>query len=291
VQYREVTAFRAEDARLASVYRECLDASLRRLDLAFAAFFRRLKRGERPGFPRFRSKSRWQTLVFPHGNRALKLDERQAKVTIPGIGSVRLRKGRDVPPFGRAMLTRRAGRWFANFECERTIQPPPPTGLTVGIDRGVVALIATSDGEVVSLPPSLEERRLRVRVAQKRLSRRKRGSGRRRQARRHLAYAHERLASARRDLAHKLSRSIVDRCDMIWTRALERAGDDPFVARNDPRARFQCSGQDRLEPGNLTCRLVDLENHARGEGCKRRSHGRRGRREEYVARVFLVRRD
>src|ERR1700676_5264307 len=59
-QYAEITALRAEDARIAACYRECQDAALHRLDLAFAAFFRRLGTGDAPGYPRFRAAARWK---------------------------------------------------------------------------------------------------------------------------------------------------------------------------------------------------------------------------------------
>ncbi len=219
MQYAELTALRSPaeriDSRLVSVYRECEDATLRRLDLAMQAFFRRVKRGEKAGYPRFRSRSRWQMLQFPHGDRALRLNELQTKVTVPGVGIVRLRKGRSVPPFGRAMISVRAGRWYATFECERGVCPLEKTGRKVGVDRGIVAVVATSDGELIALPKNMSRHRAKVRVAQKRVSRRVRGSLRRGKARLLLARAHEAAASARRDFLHKLSRSIVNRYDTI----------------------------------------------------------------------------
>jgi len=219
MQYAELTALRSPaeriDSRLSSVYRECEDATLRRLDLAMKAFFRRVKRGEKAGYPRFRSRSRWQTLQFPHGDRALRLNELQTKVTVPSVGVVRLRKGRRVWAFGRAMISLRAGRWYATFECERDACPLEKTGRRVGIDRGVVAVVATSDGELIALPDNMERHRAKVRVAQKRLSRCARGSRRRGKARLLLARAHEVAASARRDFLHKLSRRIADRYDVI----------------------------------------------------------------------------
>jgi putative transposase len=83
-QYAEITALRGEDARLAAVYREVEDAVLHRFKLAFAAFFRRVKRGETPGYPRFKSRARWKQIEFPHGNRALKFNAAQTKVVVPG---------------------------------------------------------------------------------------------------------------------------------------------------------------------------------------------------------------
>jgi len=92
-QYAELTELRREDARIAAVYRECEDAVLHRLELAMAAFFRRIKRGENPGYPRFKPSARWRQLEFPHGDRALKLNAAQDAARIPGVGSVKLRKG------------------------------------------------------------------------------------------------------------------------------------------------------------------------------------------------------
>jgi IS605 OrfB family transposase len=79
-QYAEITDLRASEPRFAAVYRECLDAALRRGDLAFAAFFRRIKAGEKPGYPRFKPARRWNQLEFPHGNRALRLNAGQRRV-------------------------------------------------------------------------------------------------------------------------------------------------------------------------------------------------------------------
>jgi putative transposase len=109
MQYAEITALRAEDGRFAAVYRECQDAVLHRLDLGFAAFFRRVKNCETAGYPRFKAKVRWKQLEFPHGDRALKLDKGQQRVRIPGVGAVRLRKGRPIPAYGRAFVVRRTG--------------------------------------------------------------------------------------------------------------------------------------------------------------------------------------
>jgi putative transposase len=92
MQYAEITALRTEDGRLRAVYRESEDAVLHRLDLAMTAFFRRCKRGETAGYPRFKSWRRRLQLEFPHGDRALRFDQAQQRVSIPGVGAVKLRK-------------------------------------------------------------------------------------------------------------------------------------------------------------------------------------------------------
>ena len=238
VQYAELTALRKPmfrlDTRFAAVYRECEDAVLRRLDLAFAAFFRRCKRGEVPGFPRFKPAVRWKQLTFPHGDRALKFDARQSRLTIPGVGSVRLRKGREIPAFGRAWLVQRSSGWYACFECERNVQALPATGVMLGVDRGVHVLAATSDGELIRNAAVGEKRKSAAARLQRDLDAASIyvGSGRGRRcvnkrdpkriaAVKRLARAKEREASARRDYAHKVARKIVNDADTIVLEALK----------------------------------------------------------------------
>ncbi len=228
-QSAEITALRQPvhrlDGRLAAVYRECEDAVLHRLDLAFAAFFRRLKRGETPGYPRFKPARRWAQIGFPHGWRALRFDKDQRRITVPGVGKVRLRRGRQVRAFGRAWIVERNGRWYAGFECERNVRPLPESSVTIGVDCGVHVLAALSDGRLISNACAGE----RNKAANARLQREldaiteKDAAGRctnrrdpkRIAAVRRLARAKEREANARRDHAHKAARRIVNGAGVI----------------------------------------------------------------------------
>jgi len=237
-QYAEITALRQPwgriDRRLGVVYREAEDAVLHRLDLAFAAFFRRCKRGEIPGFPRFKPAHRWNQIEFPHGNRALIFDGRQCRVTVPGVGAVRLRKGRVVPAFGRAWLVRRNGRWYGCFECERAVHPLAPRATILGIDRGVHVLAALSDGTLIANRGIGEQRRAATARLQRELERctQRDAAGRVRNARdagrqgavRRLARAKEREGNARRDRAHKVARAIVDGAGVLALEQLNLRG-------------------------------------------------------------------
>jgi putative transposase len=224
-QYAQLTELREAEPRFAAVYRECEDAVLHRLDLAFAAFFQRLKRGETPGYPRFKSAAGWNQLGFQHGDRALKLDALQLRVRVPGVGSIRLRKGRIVPEFGRAFLATKSGRWYAVFEGHRAPSPVPATGLSVGIDRGIRVLAALSDGTMIENMRPGSRRRAVVERHQRALdaATNKDAAGRvlnrgdrvRMAAARRLARAKEREANARRDWLHKVSAEIVRRFDRI----------------------------------------------------------------------------
>ncbi len=225
MQYAELTALRAEEPGMAGVYRECQDAVLHRLELAMQAFFRRLKRGEAPGFPRYKGARSWSQIEYPHGDRALKLDAEQRRVRVPGVGRIPLRKGRSVPDYGRAFIVRKNGRWYAVFECRRDVAPLPCTARVVGIDRGVRVLAATSTGELIANPRHADRLRSRVEVhavaldAASLKDAKGRCLNRRDPARiaaaRRLARAKEREANARRDYAHKVALRLVRGHDLI----------------------------------------------------------------------------
>jgi putative transposase len=233
-QYAELTALRNPvhrlDARLPAVYRECEDAVLHRLDLAFAAFFRRLARGETPGYPRYKPACRWAQLEFPHGDRALKFNAAQTKVFVPGAGHVRLRKGRAVPAFGRAWLVCKNARWYACFECERAIAPLSENDVLIGIDRGVHVLAATSEGQLIDNRAFGERNRRRIARHQRDLEAmtvrdaagrvRNGGDPQRIAAKLRLARAKEREANRRRDYLHKKAREIVKSAGTIALEAL-----------------------------------------------------------------------
>lgn len=128
---------------------------------------------------------------------------------------VRLRKGRVVPAFGRAWLACKNDRWYACFECEREAGVADRRVGVVGIDRGVHVLAATSDGRLMRNPRHLEKLRLRLERAQRIVARRKRKGKNRRKAVAALARLHERVANARRDYAHKVSRTIVNAAPQV----------------------------------------------------------------------------
>jgi putative transposase len=229
-QYAELTALRAEDARIAAVYRECQDAVLHRLDLAYAAFFRRCGNGEAPGHPRFKPASRWKQLEYPHGDRALKLNAAQDRVRIPGVGTVALRKGRVIPSYGRAFVVEKNGRWYAVFECSREPEPLEPSDKILGVDRGIRVLAATSEGAQLPGAQAAERHRRVVTQLARELdaATQKDARGRclnrldrvRKKAVLRLARAKEREANARLHRAHEVALQLVRSAGVIALEAL-----------------------------------------------------------------------
>jgi putative transposase len=199
-------------------------AVLRRLDRAFEAFFRRLRQGEKPGYPRFKGRRRFDTLAWTlKGNAGGVAVTEQGRLRLQGIGCVKVKWHRQVPAdavLGEVRVTRKCSgqrmRYYVSISAELPDPAPrPASGEAVGIDLGVRRLLSLSTGEQLAGPRAGKVASPATRRAARRLARRKRGSGRRAKAAALLALAREREANRRRDRAHKLSRALVERFDLI----------------------------------------------------------------------------
>ena len=224
-QSRQLTEARGELEWLRSMNALAQHGALKRLDRAYQAFFRRCAAGEKPGYPRFRSRRRAASITWPqHGNgcRIADVGERNGRVELQGVGRVKFRAHRPLPPeakLGQVTVTRRNGRWWLTVavelaapERERSGDAEDPgSARVVGVDVGVDELVALSTGERIRGPRVARARTRALRRAQRRVSRRKRGSLSRLRAVRTLARAQEQVANARRDHAHKVTRAIADR--------------------------------------------------------------------------------
>jgi putative transposase len=184
------------------------------LDKAFQAFFRRVKAGETPGFPRFKGRNRFSSFGFKEYGNGFKIDGRRLRLS--GIGRVAVRWHR--PLEGRVKtvrITRRAGKWYVCFACEVEAAPLPETGQDVGVDVGIASLITTSAGEKEAHPGWYRAAQRKLRVLQRRVARRKKGSASRRKAVLQLQRQHERIANTRKDFLNKLAHNLITRYDRI----------------------------------------------------------------------------
>jgi putative transposase len=192
----------------------CQEMVLKQLDLAFQAFFRRLRDGERPGYPRFKPKRRFNTLTWrtSQGGAAVVND----RLRIQGVGHIKVKWHRDLPGEPKqTRITRRSGRWYVNFMVEVQPVPLPPTGEQIGVDLGVRHFATLSDGSHIAGPRPGRVAAPALRRAQRKVARRQRGSHRRKKAGAELARRREHEANRRLDAAHKAARSLIDRFDLI----------------------------------------------------------------------------
>lgn len=214
-QFRELTDVRAASMGPAQMSCSAMRDPLLRLDRAFAAFFRRVKAGAKPGYPRFRSARRYDSLTWGTG-----WGLHNGRLALQGIGHARVKWHRPLPQSAviRTVTVRRvAGRWYACFSLvvsrlDRVAAADRPA---VGLDLGVQHFAALSTGEQIRGPRAYRAAMRQLRVAQRRLGRRQKGSHRRQKAVLLLARQHQRIRNLRHDHAHKVTRRLVSEFGLI----------------------------------------------------------------------------
>ncbi|WP_245658695.1 RNA-guided endonuclease InsQ/TnpB family protein [Microtetraspora malaysiensis] len=197
-------------------------ATLRRLEKAFTAFFRRVKAGQKPGFPRFKGRGWFDTVEWPKdgdGCRWVSQPEHPTAtfVRLQGVGHVRVHQHRAIRGRVKTVSVKREGsRWYVVLSCDDVpAQQLPATRAVVGLDMGVASLVTTSDGEHLANPRHLQASADRVAAAQQALARKKRGSKRRRKAVARVTALHAKVRRKRLDTAHKTALTLVRDYDVI----------------------------------------------------------------------------
>ena len=202
------------------------------LDKAFRAFLRPLKGSEKPGYPRFRGRDRFDSFGLKEYGNGFRLDGRRLKVT--GIGRVAVRWHRPVKGEVKTLRIRRqAGLWYACFSCDAQPEFLPSTGAEVGIDVGIASLLTMSDGEHTENPRWYRSEQGRLRIQQHQVARRKVGGANRRRAVRAVACQNAYVANRRMNFLKKLVYDLISRYDRIAVEDLQI----PNMARNPHLAK------------------------------------------------------
>ncbi len=232
-QCRTLTELRVVDPVVHEAGVTVSRGTLRRLDRAFQAFYRRCRTGRTPGYPRFQGRDRFCSLQW-EDRGGWRLDPDARRLHLHGVGAVKTRLHRPVRGVPKAITVKREGRrWWVSIRCaDVPARPLPKTGRQVGIDLGVRALVATSDGLLLDNPAPGRRGARRLAAAQRDLAAKQRGSKRRRRARERVAAAHRHIGNCRADALHQLSRQLVNRYDLIVHEDLQI---DNLVRRPTPR--------------------------------------------------------
>lgn len=246
--------------------------ALRNLDRAYTNFFRRCKTGtSRKGFPKF--KSRKQGI----GSFTLTdtISATATHVRLPRLGNLRLKERGYLPAEGakilRATVSEKASRWFVSLQVEQEDVLEKPQTSVIGIDVGICSLAVTSDGEVFDNPRALKSAEKRLRVLQKAVSRKAKGSNNRKKAVQKLRRQHYRVSCVRRDAIHKATTAISKQAStivieslnvrgMLKNHRLAQAISDAGLAEFHRQIKYKVSWRggevviaDRFYPSSKTC--------------------------------------
>jgi putative transposase len=197
------------------LFSQTAQSVVKQADATFQAFFQRMRAGQVPGFPRFKAATQFHSFLFKQFGTGAILDGRRLKLF--GIGRVVVRWHRPINGVIKTVrLVYKAGQWFVCFTCEVPQKPLlPKTGLAIGIDVGISALITTSSGEKVAHPSYYRNAEKRLRVLQRAVARKAKRSCNRRKALLKVQRQHMHIANQRRDFAQKLSLALVTHYDVI----------------------------------------------------------------------------
>ncbi|MFD5492637.1 RNA-guided endonuclease InsQ/TnpB family protein [Streptomyces sp. GDS52] len=231
-QLKEIRAFDPERQGRWSFSSQ--QATLRRLDKAFQAFFRRVKAGRTPGYPRFKGGGHFDTVTFPKDGDGCRWNstpkDAQTRLRIQGVGHIRVHQHREVQGRVKTVTVKREGkRWYAVLACDNVpAELLPSTGAVVGIDMGVTHFLTTSDGGHVPNPRFLGAAADELAQAQRHLAtfpkRTKQRTKKHRAAARKVAKIHAKIRRQRLDHAHKIANDLIHGNDVIVHERLNTAG-------------------------------------------------------------------
>ena len=201
---------------LTAVHSQVLQDVLKRLDKAFKNFFRRVKQGEEPGYPRFKSNDRFNSFTFTQSG--FKIED--GKLVLSKIGAIKLKQHRDIPQEGvikTCTIKRAVDQWSVIFVVALTDIEVEKKEIksAVGIDLGLTDIATLSNGDKIDNPKWLRESEKKLAKEQRKLAHKKRGSNNRKKQKAIVATVHRKIKNQRSDFHHKVSKELVSDYDLI----------------------------------------------------------------------------
>ena len=216
-QDKELTSMKKEFPWLCEVDATALQSSVQTLDVAYQNFFRRVRGGEKPGYPKFKSKKN-RRRSYKSKCVGTNIKVLSKAVQLPKLGLVKCRVSKEVK--GRILSAtvsqNPSGKYFVALCCtDVEMVPLPSTGAVVGLDMGLKSFAVTSDGAMYPSHKFLTKNQKKLARLQRQLSRKSKESKRREKSRVKVARLQEHIANQRQDMLHKLSTQLVRDYDLI----------------------------------------------------------------------------
>ncbi len=207
-----IPIWRTERQELQDTYVQVLRDACTRVDLAFQAFFKRCKKGEKLGYPRFKGYGRYDSFTFTQ--RGFKLN---GKLSISKIGDMKIKLHRPIEGRIKTLTIQRdsLGNWYACFSCEVEPKPLPVSSEMVGIDLGLTAFATLSNGETIKRERWLKQDEKNLNRINRKISKLDKGTPEKRKAFKALNHVHARIKNRRNNFTHQESRKLVNRYGLI----------------------------------------------------------------------------
>lgn len=249
-----------------------------RLDKALARFLRRRTVNRKVGFPRFKSANRWHSIRLRQygAGQDVFVNTQTQRLHVPKkLGSrIKVKQHRPLEgtPKTAHLVTRADGHWYVLIVCDLGNAPEKRDGPGIGLDVGLRHFVADSDGYVIENPRCFRKAQKKLRVSQRKITRRNKGSNRRRKAARHTARRHLKITRQRKDHAHKTARHYVSRYAFIAVEDLriENMLKNRHLARAIADASWSAFRKIlTLKAENAGARVVEVPPHFTSQRCFR----------------------
>lgn len=210
-QASELSSLKNDVLEYKQIHSQVLQNVLKRVDLSYQGFFRRIKKGYKPGYPRFRSEGRYNSFCFPQGGFYLKSN----KIELSKMGLIKIRFHRHIPldaTIKTCTIKKEGNHWYAILACNVNIiaKGKKPIEKSIGVDLGLTDFAVLSDETKIKNPKYLKQSETKLKAIQSKYSK-----GKSRKAGKQLTGLYRKIANQRRDFQHKLSRQFVNNYDMI----------------------------------------------------------------------------
>lgn len=218
----ELPKLKKEKPELNKVHSKVLQMVLHQLYSNLKALAKLKKNGKKVG--KLRYKGKWfKTFIYNQsGFKIIETGRRLDKLHLSKIGDIPIRIHRKIKGKIKQVIIKRynSGKWFALVCVEKEKKQLPKTNRAIGIDVGIRFFLTDSEGRQIENPRFYEKTLKRIKIEQKRLSKKKKGSKNWEKQRKKLAKKYEKIVNQRNDFLHKLSRFYVENYDMICVEAL-----------------------------------------------------------------------
>ena len=231
-QQKHLPKVKEELPEFKNVHSQVLYSTLQKLDRSYKAFFRRFKNGEKAGFPRFKGKNRFNSILYPQSGFSLenikgKKGSKKATLKLSKIGNIKIVLHRNIKgTIKNCIITKSpANKWYICLVCDNIPKEPiNKTNQEVGIDLGIKNLLALSNNEIINNPKHFNKSKDKLAKKQRKLSKLDWKTNdqriKRNKAKLSVARQHEKIKNQRMDFYHKLSKNLVKRFDKIYVEKL-----------------------------------------------------------------------
>ena len=218
-QCKSLTEAKEQFPELRTVNAQVLQQILRKLEAAFVDMSRKGM-----GFPRFKNRYRMRSFVYPQMGRGKCLEDNRVK--LPQLGWMEYVKSREIPEgfkLKQVRMVRKASGYFLllSLECDVNVPEPVPSGHPRGIDLGLDRFAATSDGQVIERPRFLDSLQSQLKLLQRRLKHKKKGSNNRHKLVHKIARLHQRISDTRKDWHFKLAHKLCNGAGMVFVEEID----------------------------------------------------------------------